>query len=292
MGPAQFVAVDSELRSGNRPSNAPNAMRASSRARGAPKQKWMPCPNPRCGRGSRLMSSTEGAVVEARISIGRAETNQYLLACRDLHAGQRHGLCSNAEMLHAEPEQRTGSAPRSLPADETGPDIAFATGRGARGGRQLRCRSGWWSCRAPRRSVGTDWKATPARSRCRHRHWQSPAHQRDRLGGCSRWVATRPSSDAMIMLDAATASGGRAPHHGWNSVRNAPRRGASIVRRGHRGARRSPGKAMDMRTRQQGPPQSPVPPFELVEQLVGDAPDRGLEGGDPRGQEGPRHQAA
>ena len=60
VGPAQLAAVNSELEMRETAEQPPNAMRASSRARGAPKQKWMPCPNPRCGRGSRLMSSIEG----------------------------------------------------------------------------------------------------------------------------------------------------------------------------------------------------------------------------------------
>ena len=35
--------------------------RPSSRASGAPRQKWIPCPNPRCERGGRLTSSASGS---------------------------------------------------------------------------------------------------------------------------------------------------------------------------------------------------------------------------------------
>ena len=42
-------------------SNEPSATLASSRARGAPRQKWMPCPKPRWARVGRPMSRTSGS---------------------------------------------------------------------------------------------------------------------------------------------------------------------------------------------------------------------------------------
>src|SRR5262249_38764032 len=43
---------------GKRAGSAVKAMRASNRASDAPRQKWTPCPKPRCGCGERVTSST------------------------------------------------------------------------------------------------------------------------------------------------------------------------------------------------------------------------------------------
>src|ERR1700733_12976073 len=97
VGPAQLAAVNGKLEIGEA---------TEQRAKGDPRLE----PSEGCTQTemdavsesemwTRLTADVKHrrVVVEVRIMIGRTEANQHLLTCRDLHAGQIHGLCRDTK---------------------------------------------------------------------------------------------------------------------------------------------------------------------------------------------------
>ena len=71
---------------GIRRKSVSKAIWASSRASGAPRQKWIPCPNPRCRLSARVMSSRSGSRERRLVAVRRADRAEHQLAARDRHA--------------------------------------------------------------------------------------------------------------------------------------------------------------------------------------------------------------